>query len=170
MATIQAALRTQLRHPPVTPSGLVSHLNQFLYAHTAPEKYATFFLCLYDESDQTLCYTNAGHLPPILLRDGEARMLDVNGIVVGAFPFAAYNESQVKLEKGDLLLFYTDGITEPENAYGEQFGEQRLIEILKRNRNLPPREILESVAGAVKEWTGAGELQDDMTLLLAQRI
>ncbi len=170
MATIQSALRTQLRHPPVTASGLVSHLNQFLYAHTAPEKYATFFLCLYDEKEETLRYTNAGHLPPLLLRGEQATPLDVNGIVVGAFPFATYNESQLKLERGDLLLFYTDGITEPENAYGEQFGEQRLIEILKRKQGCPPAEILLSINEGVREWTGAGELQDDMTLLLAQRI
>lgn len=169
MATIQAALRTQLRHPPVTPSGLVSHLNQFLYAHTAPEKYATFFLCVYDEREGTLTYTNAGHLPPVLLRNGVATTLDVNGIVVGAFPFAHYSESRVKLEKGDLLLFYTDGATEPENAYGEQFGEQRLIEILKREQDRTTGEILASLTAGVRDWTGEGELQDDLTLLLARR-
>lgn len=169
MATIQAVLRTQLRHPPVTASALVSHLNQFLYAHTAPEKYATFFLCLYDHREETLTYTNAGHLPPILLRNGVATTLDVNGIVVGAFPFARYTESRIRLEKGDLLLFYTDGATEPENAYGEQFGEQRLIEILKREQERTPREILDSLTAGVREWSGAGELQDDLTLLLARR-
>ncbi|MDX1982569.1 MAG: SpoIIE family protein phosphatase [Bryobacteraceae bacterium] len=169
MATVQSALRTQLRHPPIAPAPLVSQLNQFLYAHTAPEKYATFFLCVYDDDSGDLCYTNAGHLPPILLRSGDAIPLDVNGMVVGAFPFAAYSESNIRLEPGDLLLFYTDGITEPENAYGEQFGEERLIEILKRTRDRSPGEILASIVGSVKEWSGDGEQQDDLTLLLAKR-
>jgi sigma-B regulation protein RsbU (phosphoserine phosphatase) len=169
MATVQSALRTQLRHPPVSPAPLVSQLNQFLYAHTAPEKYATFFLCIYDDASGELNYTNAGHLPPILIRGGEATPLDVNGMVVGAFPIAPYTESRLRLEPGDLLLFYTDGITEPENAYGEQFGEERLIEILKRTHHRSPAEILQTVLESVREWSGDGEQQDDLTLLLAKR-
>jgi phosphoserine phosphatase RsbU/P len=90
--------------------------------------------------------------------------------VVGAFPFSKYGESQVKLDSGDKLLFYTDGITEAENAYGEQFGEQRLCELLCKQHTAEPAKILASIHDAVQEWTGSPELQDDMTLLLASRI
>ncbi len=145
MATLQSAMRSQLRHcmemMGSSPNGgdygslstarLMSNLNQHLYASTSPEKYATFFFSIYDDETEMLNYTNAGHLPPLLVRGGEVFPFDVNGTVVGAFPDVPYGESCQKLESGDLLVCYTDGITEPENEYGEMFGEDRLIEILK---------------------------------------
>lgn len=179
MATVQSALRTEIRNQlkgggdceaVISCSQLVSHLNQHLYAHTTPEKYATFCFGVYDEVESVLTYTNAGHLPPILLRNGENSTLDVNGTVVGAFPFSRYQESSLKLESGDLLLFYTDGITEAENAYGEQFGEERLCELLHRHTESSPDEILKMIIAGVSEWTNSPDLQDDMTLLVLQRI
>ncbi|MBS1827269.1 MAG: SpoIIE family protein phosphatase [Acidobacteria bacterium] len=178
MATVQSALRTQVRHcldarkgadVEIATSKLVGDLNKHLHANTTPEKYATFCFGVYDDATHTLTYTNAGHLPPILMRNGETQFLEVNGTVVGAFPFSRYEESRVRLETGDLLLFYTDGITEAENAYGEQFGEERLCELLRRRTGSTSSEILASIVEQVKEWTGSGELQDDMTLLLAIR-
>jgi phosphoserine phosphatase RsbU/P len=183
MATVQAVLRTQIRgclesaqavnqtsvSTYVSTSRLVSQLNQQLHAYTAPEKYATFYFGLYDDTTGVLTYTNAGHLPPILVRDGSAQMLEVNGMVVGAFPFAKYTESRIELKSGDLLACYTDGITEPENEYGEMFGEQRLIEVLLKNMHRKDEEMVEQVMHAVQQWTGSPELQDDMTLLLARR-
>src|SRR3954453_5184120 len=107
----------------LSTSLLVDRLNKQLYADTAPEKYATFYLGLYDDGNSTLTYTNAGHLPPILVRDGKAERLEVNGMVVGAFPFAEYEESKLRLQHDDLVVFFTDGISEPENSYGEMFSE-----------------------------------------------
>ncbi|MBI4909223.1 MAG: SpoIIE family protein phosphatase [Acidobacteria bacterium] len=179
MATVQSALRTELRNQlkagcdceaVISCSQLVSHLNQHLYAHTSPEKYATFCFGVYDEVESVLTYTNAGHLPPILMRNGQNSSLDVNGTVVGAFPFSRYQESSLRLESGDLLLFYTDGITEAENAYGEQFGEERLCELLQRHTEHSPDEILKLIIAGVSEWTNSPDLQDDMTLLVLQRI
>jgi sigma-B regulation protein RsbU (phosphoserine phosphatase) len=182
MATLQSAMRSQLRHcmelaaaqsngqSPVSTSKLVSNLNQQLYASTSPEKYATFFFSVYDEPTNLLTYTNAGHLAPILVRRGEARLLDTNGMVVGAFPFARYGESQVALEPGDLLIAYTDGITEPENEYGEMFGEERLMELLVHHANREGEELVEIIADAVRKWTGSPELQDDLTMLVARRV
>jgi sigma-B regulation protein RsbU (phosphoserine phosphatase) len=144
-------------------------LNEQIYKTTSPEKYATFFLGLFDAGASRLTYTNAGHLQPMLFRNGTVTYLETNGTVVGAFPYADYSESHVDLEPNDLLLWYTDGITEPENAYGEMFGDQRLIETVQRNFNKPEEQILQSVVEAVLAWTGAGELQDDMTLVAARR-
>ncbi|HEX2061553.1 MAG TPA: PP2C family protein-serine/threonine phosphatase, partial [Thermoanaerobaculia bacterium] len=183
MATVQSSFRTQLRgsiemaaaagdaisKATVSTSSVVSHLNQQLFADTSPEKFATFFLGVYDEPSGALTYTNAGHLPPILIHRGEALKLEVNGMVVGAFPFAQYGESSVVLTGGDLLVFYTDGITEPENEYGEMFGEQRLIDLVQKNSHLDDSEIISILTQAVRQWTGSDELQDDMTLLLARR-
>jgi phosphoserine phosphatase RsbU/P len=184
MATVQSSFRAQLRgslelaamagqdgmRASVSTSRVVSHLNQQLYADTAPEKYATFFLGVYDEIYSTLTYTNAGHLPPILIRNGDATRFEVNGMVVGAFPFAKYNESRIQLLRGDLVVFYTDGITEPENAYGEMFGEERMIELVARNAHCDESKIVGAITDAVREWTGTDELQDDMTLLLVRQL
>ena len=105
-----------------------------------------------------------------LVRDGAVELLEVNGTVVGAFPFSQYDESRVQLRSGDLLVCYTDGVTEPENEYGEMFGEERLMELLLRNSQRPEEEIIQLVLDSVKQWTGSEELQDDMTLLLARRV
>ena len=80
------------------------------------------------------------------------------------------DDSRLNLTTNDLLVFYTDGITEPENAYGEMFGEERLIELLVRNADRDEAEIVSSVIDAVREWTGSDELQDDMTLLLLRQL
>ena len=184
MATVQSSFSAQLRgslelaagagqdgtRASVSTSRVVSHLNQQLYADTTPEKYATFFLGVYEKSSGTLTYTNAGHLPPILIRGGEATRFDVNGTVVGAFPFTKYDESRIQLLRDDLVVFYTDGITEPENAYGEMFGEERMIELVVRNSHCDESGIVNAITDAVREWTGSDELQDDMTLLLVRQL
>jgi len=183
MATLQSSLRAQLRGTMemAAPSGatarlreystaqLVSELNRHLYTFTAPEKYATFWLGIYDDETGVLTYTNAGHLPPVLFRNGRATNLDVNGTIVGAFPFSTYEESRIQLQSGDLLACFTDGITEPENEYGEMFGDARLIELIEKNAERDEEKIASIVMDAVRQWTGSPELFDDMTLMLARR-
>jgi sigma-B regulation protein RsbU (phosphoserine phosphatase) len=173
MATIQAGLRAQISlnqsDVELCVSLVVSRLNKQVFANTSPEKYTTFFFATFDEASRTLTYTNAGHLSPLLFRrTGEVQPLDSNGTIVGAFPAAVYGESSINFQPGDMLLCYTDGITEPENPYGEMFGEERLIELVKKHANRDDREILQIILEAVRSWTGTPELQDDMTLLLAR--
>lgn len=179
MATVESCVRTQIRHclqeaagngrPLLSTSKLVAQLNQQLFAHTSPEKYATFYLGVFDDESGLLTYTNAGHLPPILVRRGTPQLLEVNGMVVGAFPFSQWSESQLHLESGDLLVCYTDGVTEPESEFGEMFGEQRLMELLVKHSGADTQEIVARVSEAVRQWTGSSDLQDDMTLLVARR-
>lgn len=183
MATLQSSLRTQLTSwleagaaagnghvsAPVSTSRLVSRLNVQLHALTSPEKYATFLLGIYDEPSGMFTYTNAGHLPPLLVRDGIPQRLDVNGTVVGAFAFSKYGESRVEMKPGDLLVCFTDGITEPENAYGEMYGEDRLADLVVKNSHRTEEQIVETVLAHVHEWTSSEELQDDMTILVARR-
>jgi sigma-B regulation protein RsbU (phosphoserine phosphatase) len=175
MATIQSTMRTQLsssngtweRH---SPAYMVANLNRLLFATTAPEKYATFYFAMYDDAQHALTYTNAGHLSPMLLRDGNLSLLEPTGTVVGAFASATYEEKTVSLEHGDMLVAYTDGIVEPENAYGEMFGEERLQELLIKYARTDSSEIIARAMEAVVQWTGEGELQDDMTMVVARRI
>jgi sigma-B regulation protein RsbU (phosphoserine phosphatase) len=172
MAAIQSIMRAQLNHVDtggcIDTSRVVSLLNRQLYASTSPEKYATFFFGIYDEHSRVLSYTNAGHLPPILISGGEATLLEVTGTVVGAFPMVMYEEKRLTLKPDDLLVAYTDGIEEPENEYGEQYGEERLKEILIRNHHLETRDLIVKVMDSVVLWTSAEEMPDDMTVLVAR--
>jgi phosphoserine phosphatase RsbU/P len=175
MATIQSTMRTQLgdvdgNTPQLSTARLVSNLNRMLFATTAPEKYATFYFALYDETKQTLMYTNAGHLSPLLVRGSNILPLDSTGTVVGAFAWATYEERTVKLERGDLVVAYTDGITEPENEYGEMYGEEQLKDLIVKYGNTDSSEIIARTMEAVNHWTKSPELQDDMTMVVARRI
>ena len=176
MAAIQSTMRTQLGslhgngRLPLSTAQLVGNLNKQLYATTPPEKYATFYFAMYEETTHSLTYTNAGHLSPMLLRDGNFEMLDSTGTVVGAFPFANYKEKTVVLEHGDMLVAYTDGIVEPENEYGEMYGEDRLKDLVSKFAHTDSSEIIARSMEAVIQWTGSSELQDDMTMVVARRI
>jgi len=173
MASIQSIMRTQLdeaalRHAAPGTRHMVAQLNRQLYASTSSEKYATFFFALYDEASRLFTYTNAGHLQPLLIQGNRATLLEVTGTVVGAFPFIEYGEETVTLGTGDLLVSYTDGVTEPENAYGEEFGIERLQETVQRHQHLETPEIAAKVMESVRQWSGAPELPDDMTILIAR--
>jgi len=152
----------------VSPAILLSLLNHQLYHSTPMEKYATLFLGMYDGSERRITFSNAGHLPPLLLAEsGTARKLEDGGTVVGLFEEATYDEGSVQLRPGDIFLAYSDGVTEPENEFGE-FGEKRLIELVRENRDLPLTRITEIVTAAVDDWIGAAEQPDDVTLVLAR--
>jgi sigma-B regulation protein RsbU (phosphoserine phosphatase) len=152
-----------------TSSGaMLSLLNHQLYHSTPAEKYATLFLGIYDGQERRLTYSNGGHLPPIILGgDGSVRRLECGGTVIGLFDRRSYEEDSVALRGGDLFLAYSDGVTEPENDFGE-FGESRLIDLVWKNRDLPLARISEIVTSAVDDWIGAKEQPDDITLVLAR--
>ncbi len=151
-----------------SPGALLSLLNHQLYESTPQEKYATLFLASYDGRSRKLVYSNGGHLPPIIIGDdGALRRLDQGGMVVGLFDNLAFDEATVLLRPGDIFIAYSDGITEPENDFGE-FGEQRLIDVIRQNRDLPLHEITALVTSAVDDWIGDKEQPDDITLVLAR--
>ncbi len=152
----------------VSPSGMLSLLNHQLYESTPMEKYATLFLGVYDGRSRTITYSNGGHLPPIIISpDGSIHRLEAGGMVVGLFDNLSFDEGSVQLKPGDIFLAYSDGVTEPENDFGE-FGERRLIELVRENQHLPLVRISDIVAAAVYDWIGANEQPDDITLVLAR--
>ena len=176
MATLQSALHAQFYDghngspavwPPETAE-VVSRLNRQLYASTPREKYVTLFYGVYDSATRKLAYTNAGHLPPVLFRQNRIQRLEGGGTVVGLFPSVRYTQAEIEIEPGDLLLAFTDGMTEPENSYGQEFGEERLLDVAQRARSSPPEVMMNEIYRAVSDWTGSPELQDDMTLVVAQ--
>ncbi len=152
----------------ISPAVLMATLNYQLYRSTPIEKYATMFLGRYDADSRALTYSNAGHLPPFVL-GGKDRVtrLQTSGTVVGLFDGMGYDESTVCMEPGDIFVAYSDGITEPENEFGE-FGEERLIELIQRHRDQSLARISDIVTGAVADWIAGGEQPDDVTLVLAR--
>jgi len=151
-----------------SPATLLTLLNHQLYEVTPAAKYATLFLGTYDGATRRFTYTNGGHLPPILIsEDGSSQRLGCGGTVVGLFDNLSFPEATVQLRPGDVLVAYTDGVTEPENDYGE-FGEERLIQIVRENRHLSLERITEIVTTAVADWIGDNEQPDDVTLVLAR--
>jgi sigma-B regulation protein RsbU (phosphoserine phosphatase) len=152
-----------------SPAQMLWLLNRHLYQTTQPEKYATLFLSFYDDDSGCLTYSNAGHLPPVILsEDGSTRRLDVGGTVVGLFDDRGYEEQTVELYPGDIFIAFSDGMTEPENEFGE-YGEERLIETIATHRHLPLERICEMAVAAVQDWIGSTEQPDDVTLVLARR-
>ncbi len=153
-----------------SPGRIMALLNRHLYRSTQPEKYATLFLAHYDAATSRLTYSNAGQLPPLVLgRDNSIRRLDCGGTVVGLIDGMEYEEGRLQMKSGDILVAYSDGVTEPENDFGD-FGEERLMEVVRRYRDRPLSVISGQVMQALDAWIGADEQPDDITLVLARQV
>ncbi len=151
------------------PGKILALLNRHLYRSTQPEKYATLFLAHYEGVQKRLVYSTGGHLPPLLLRaDDTITRLDCGGTVVGLIDNMSYEQGTEQLYPGDILIAYSDGVTEPENEFGE-FGEERMVEVVRRHRHLPLDAISEQVMQSLRTWIGGQEQPDDITLVLARQ-
>src|SRR5580704_8242748 len=176
MANVQAALRSDvLRYRNGQPgihldqidtAEIVSHLNLHLFRNTSDERYATVFFGVYDTVTRQLHYTNAGHLPPIYISGGKVRRLETGGMVVGLFNDVPFEQGSVEIEHGGILVAYSDGLIEPENVYGEEFGTTRLIDVATRNKDASSHAIAEAMMHAADEWSGSPEQADDMTVIV----
>jgi len=171
MASLQAALRSQLLAPgseSLSTKELVARLNLHLTRNTGDDRFATFFIAVYDSSRRTLRYTNAGHLPAFLICTGKSQRLDKGGMVLGVVEDYAYEEGIVSVPSGALLVGYSDGLVEPENVYGEEFGIPRLEDAAVRVQSSTPTAVAESLMTATEEWAGTPEQADDMTVIVAR--
>jgi sigma-B regulation protein RsbU (phosphoserine phosphatase) len=181
MSALQSAVRafsvsaSDFDDLPPSPAILLKLLNEHLFRSTQAARYATLFLAVYDGDTGRLTYANAGHLSPLLVSaDGSVRRLDVGGTVVGLLEFAAYDEATVQMRPGDLLVAFTDGLTEPEpepeRLLGDEpFGEDRLLEYVKGHRDEPLPELAAGLLNEVQLWIGQQEQPDDMTVVLARQ-
>src|SRR5208283_1648299 len=171
MASLQAALRSQLLVPgseTLSTAELVARLNKHLVRNTGDDRFATFLVAVFDTATRTLRYTNAGHLPGFCLSDGKSIHLDKGGIVLGVMEDYPYVEGIVQVPPDSVVVGYSDGLVEPENAYGEEFGVSRLEAAAQRVRHARPRHIAESLMTAAEEWSGSPEQADDMTVIVAR--
>jgi serine phosphatase RsbU (regulator of sigma subunit) len=168
MANLQASLRTAVGvGAPL--SEVVGRINELIVGNTPPEDYITFFVAVFDPQHRRLAYVNAGHNPPLLRRaGGRIEALDMGGLILGFMNEVRYEQASVALAPGDLLLLYTDGVSEAMNAAEEEFGEARLRAFLERPNGLPPADALTLLEREVLQFHGHGALEDDFTLLLAR--
>jgi phosphoserine phosphatase RsbU/P len=169
MASLQAALRsTASLDGKGGTSELVSRLNEHLFKNTSDDRYATFFYSVYDANAKTLTYTNAGHLAPVFLSDGKVQSLSQGGTVVGLFEEVPYTQCTIPVKPGSLLVGFSDGLTEPESVYGEEFGVERLQAEILRQKDLPASRLAENLVAAAEQWAGTAEQADDMTVVVAR--
>jgi sigma-B regulation protein RsbU (phosphoserine phosphatase) len=171
MASLQAALRSQMLvegSESMSTAELVSRLNKHLVRNTGDDRFATFFIAVYDSATRQLRYTNAGHLPSFLISKDSALHLDKGGMVLGVVEDLCYEEGIVSVPRDSILVGYSDGLVEPENVYGEEFGIRRLQQAAVYVQGSPPRVVAESLMAAAEEWAGTPEQADDMTVVVAR--
>lgn len=164
MASARASLRAYLEEPH-TVGKIITRLNRVLYRDIEATQFITLFYGTLDIQDGTFIYTNAGHNPPLLFRNNEIISLETGNTVLGILPDTNYEEEKIQLIKGDLLLLYTDGITETESG-GKSFGLEKLLEIVQTNRNESPEELVEKILNKVSRFRGSSLQNDDMTIVI----
>lgn len=169
MANLQANLRIQCEMASHhSREQLLQAVNQVFYKNSTESAYATMFFAEYNDGARRLRYANCGHLPALLLRrDGTLERLGSTATVVGLFPEWECAAEERTLCEGDTLAIYTDGVTEAFNETGDDFGEARLIESLRRHCQLPPHEAVSAIVNAVRRFSPQ-EQSDDITLIVAR--
>jgi serine phosphatase RsbU (regulator of sigma subunit) len=168
MANLQANLRSQYAVARDDLPRLLQSVNRLFYENTTDESYATMFFGVYNDSCQSLRYANCGHIAPLLLRaDGSIQRLTSSTTVLGLFLKWESSIEEVKLCPGDLLVIWTDGVTEAPNRQGEEYGEARLADLVRKNRHLPVNELMAAIQSSVQEFSGATQA-DDVTMIVAR--
>lgn len=171
MSVVQASLRAVATEPDIASAPLAARLNRFLYQSTDMRHYATFFYAQLDPAGGRLRYVNAGHNPPYLLRRNGAGLeihdLTAGGMVLGLFDDAAYEEGELDLRPGDLFVAFTDGVTEARDTAGEEFGEERLKQLLGQALGGSAEDVAATLAHEMRRWTAGAEQHDDLTFVVA---
>ncbi len=169
MATARSVLRAQAENIG-HPDEVIERVNQILCRDTREEEFVTMVYATLDPKCNRLIYTNAGHNPPLLVRNGEVTLLETGGMIVGFLEDAEYDEDKKQLMPGDTLFFYTDGATEAKNANGEEFGVQHLHQVVQDNASLEAEAVNNKVLAAVHTFVGGETLNDDMTMVTVKVI
>jgi serine phosphatase RsbU (regulator of sigma subunit) len=168
MANLQANLRSQCAMAVDQPELLLKSVNRLFYENTGDSAYASLFFAEYDDEKRRLRYANCGQLSGLLLRtDHSLERLDSTATLLGLFREWDCPTRECEVFPGDVLVLYTDGVTEAYNDAGEEFGEQRLIEALRQHRDLSCEKLLTAILHEVRRF-GAHEQHDDITLIIAK--
>jgi sigma-B regulation protein RsbU (phosphoserine phosphatase) len=172
MASIQALLRTLV---PVnkSPAEVMGQLHKLFIHNISFETFVTFFIGTFDSSTKTLTFSNAGHLPPLVLRNNtskkeSAEMLRPTGAAISLVEEAEYAEKTIELQKEDLLVLYTDGITEAVNLQNQEFGRERLIKLIQQVNNAPVKQVVQEIRQGLGEFSEGKPLADDTTIVICK--
>ena len=158
-----------LAEDPGNLGSFMTRLNKATCAKCPSNRFITFFFCVLDPKTGEVTFANAGHNPPILVRaSGEAEMLEGGGCVLGILPMAPYSEMRTRLEKGDMLVLYSDGVTEANDIDHNEYDEERFIQVLKEHRSEPASEIVKAVTNSLAEFAAGAPQADDITLVVAK--
>ena len=169
MVNLQVRVQ-MLAEQPSGPAAMVNQLNRAIAASCPSNRFVTFFLGQINPETWELSYCNAGHNPPyVVSADGEVRKLEGGGLVLGVFPALTYREEVTPLKPGDIVVLYSDGVTETVSPEGEDFGQEKFLEVLVENRHKPAREIILAVNHELDVFSGGAPAVDDITLVVARR-
>jgi len=169
MASVRAALHSEM-HPQLNLAEMTAKLNDFVHRSTTPNQFITFFFGELNTKTNELRYVNAGHNPPFLIKKGgEVSRLETSGFCLGMFPSVNFEPKVVELAVGEMAVFYTDGITEGRNIDNQEFGEQGLISLLKKNLKQPASKVVEKVCAELTSFTSGTPPMDDMTFIAVKR-
>jgi sigma-B regulation protein RsbU (phosphoserine phosphatase) len=172
MASLQASVRGQSQglnaqgRPDI--AGLIANVNRLVYDASPQNRYATFFYAQFDPATRVLTYTNGGHNPPMLIRGDEILRLEAGGPPVGLFRPARYEQAEITLTTGDLLILYTDGISEAENPAEDEWGEDALISAVRTCAAAPPAEMISTIMRLADVFANGAPQHDDMTLVVGR--
>src|SRR5579872_1646078 len=168
MASLQASLRSQTIAGPTDLAALMSNMNRLIFNATPSNRYATFFYAQYHPTTHRLDYVNAGHNPPMVFRGEQVLRLEEGGPVVGLFRPAKYSQAWVHLQRGDVLVLFTDGISEAMNAADEEWDEERLMQSVRACSGRCATEMLDVVMHDADDFAGGAPQHDDMTLMIVK--
>jgi sigma-B regulation protein RsbU (phosphoserine phosphatase) len=172
MASLQALIRSQAIREPEDLAELIGQVNSLLYESSASHRYATLFYGQIDPKAARMDYVNAGHNPPMLLRarngDFEVQRLETGGTVVGLLPRSKFEQGSVVLQSGDLIVGFTDGISEAMTREDEEWGEERMVEAVKSAGDRSPQALIEHLLKAADRFVDGAPQNDDMTLVVAR--
>jgi serine phosphatase RsbU (regulator of sigma subunit) len=170
MSSVHAAVRAQCTTK-LAPHQIVSELNEYIYENTPMNRYVTFFYSELDAATGELTYINGGHNAPLLMRNaGDVEQLDCGGFPVGIMNGSTYTEGRVHLAPGDVLVIYSDGVTESVNEQGDEFGENRLLEVVQRHRGRSAAGLRDRIDEALQKFVGRAKSVDDLTLVILKRL
>ena len=173
-ALLMAFLRASLRaatHIGYSPHISMSKVNYLLWESIERNQFVTAFYGVLDATNRTLAYSNAGHNPPILMdADGNARFEERGGVPLGVFRDSRYYEYYETIKPGQIMVLYTDGVTEATNAAGDEYGPDRLVEAVRHARDLPAREIIDFLHRDLMEWTEGLGTHDDVTFFIVKAL
>lgn len=173
MSNIQSAVHSYLKlydEENFDLEAVTGKINELIYENTPPEKFITFFWGILDTNTHEFEYINAGHNPPFVLKNSHVQHLDKGGFMIGILDFGVtYEKGKITLDDDDVLIFYTDGVTEAQNNSNEEFGEENLISLVKKIKGEDSKFILSEITSSIDTFTKGMPQYDDITLIILKK-